>query len=72
MPLSNWLEIKKMLSNTLGAELLLFENHSHSSSRHHQELFTGVQKLYGTQISQFLPCMLQFLQNLQLFSCLTT
>ena len=27
-------------------------------------LFTGVQKLYGPEISQFFPCMLQFLTNL--------
>ena len=28
-------------------------------------IFTGVQKLYGTEISRFLPCMLQFLANLR-------
>ena len=27
--------------------------------------FTGVQKLYGPEISRFLPCMLQFLDNLR-------
>ena len=27
-------------------------------------LLTGVQKLYGPEISLFLPCMLQFLDNL--------
>ena len=27
--------------------------------------FTDVQKLYGPEISQFLPCMLQFLTNLR-------
>ena len=28
-------------------------------------LFTGIQKLYGPEISRFLPCMLQFLDNLR-------
>ena len=28
-------------------------------------LFMGVQKLYGPEISRFLPCMLQFLDNLR-------
>ena len=28
-------------------------------------LLTGVQKLYGSDISSFLPCMLQFLDNLR-------
>ena len=28
-------------------------------------LFTGVQEIYGPEISQFLPCMLQFLDNLR-------
>ena len=28
-------------------------------------LLTGVQKLYGPDISSFLPCMLQFLDNLR-------
>ena len=27
-------------------------------------LFTDAQKLYGPEISQYLPCMLQFLDNL--------
>ena len=27
-------------------------------------LLTGLQKLYGPEISRFLPCMLQFLDNL--------
>ena len=27
--------------------------------------FTGVQKLYGPEISRFLPCMIQVLDNLQ-------
>ena len=32
--------------------------------------FMDVQKLYGPRISQFLPCMLQFLDNLwRLFIC---
>ena len=31
-------------------------------------LFMGVQRLYGPKISRFLPCMLQYLDNLwQLF-----
>ena len=29
-------------------------------------LFMGVQKLYGLEISRFLPCMLQFPDNSQL------
>ena len=28
-------------------------------------LFTGIQKLYGTETSRFLPCMLHFLDNLR-------
>ena len=31
-------------------------------------IFTGVQKLQGPEISRFLPCMLQFLDNLQRLS----
>ena len=30
-------------------------------------LFTDVQKLYGPEISQLLPCMLQYLDNLRYF-----
>ena len=36
-------------------------------------LFTHVQKLYGPEISQYLPCLLQILNQLrQLFIFLTT
>ena len=35
------------------------------------QLFIGVQKLYGPEISRLLQCMLQFLDNLLMFFLIT-